>query len=90
MVDATASSIDVTANANSEASAAFADSDAEADVALDLDVGVVIDSGALLDAAVARRLGEDPEASPRWAHLSARFDMATKLEVSFWQMGLNP
>lgn len=46
--------------------------------------------GALLDAAVARRLGDDPEASPRWAHLSARFDMATKLEVSFWQMGLNP
>ena len=52
--------------------------------------GVCHEVGALLDAAVARRLGEDPEASPRWAHLSARFDMATKLEVSFWQMGLNP
>ena len=52
--------------------------------------GVCHEVGALLDAAVARRLGDDPEASPRWAHLSARFDMATKLEVSFWQMGLNP
>lgn len=48
------------------------------------------DVGALIDAAVKRRLGDDPESSPRWAHLCKRFDMATKLEVGFWDMGLKP
>ncbi|MEM6467673.1 MAG: thiaminase II, partial [Pseudomonadota bacterium] len=46
--------------------------------------------GALIDSAVARRLGEDPFASPRWSALQARFAMATKLEVGFWDMGLDP
>ncbi len=48
------------------------------------------DVGALLDGAVARRLGSDPVASPRWETLEARFAMATKLEVGFWDMGLDP
>ncbi len=46
--------------------------------------------GALIDGAVARRLGERPEESPRWAALSDRFATATRLEVGFWQMGLAP
>ncbi|MBT8155174.1 thiaminase II [Epibacterium ulvae] len=44
----------------------------------------------LLDGAVARRLGASPENSPRWAALCARFTVATRLEVGFWDMGLNP
>ncbi|MDC0738439.1 TenA family protein [Cognatishimia sp. SS12] len=48
------------------------------------------DVGTLLDDAMARRLGDDPEASPRWAQLCARFKVATRLEVGFWDMGLRP
>ncbi|SFR19663.1 TenA family protein [Poseidonocella sedimentorum] len=48
------------------------------------------DVGALIDGAVARRLGDDPMSSPRWGALQARFDMATALEVGFWDMGLAP
>lgn len=48
------------------------------------------DVGALIDSAVARRLGDDPQASPRWAALLQRFAMATRLEVGFWDMGLRP
>ena len=48
------------------------------------------DVGGLIDAAVARRLGDDPTASPRWPALQARFAMATQLEVGFWDMGLDP
>ncbi|SFE02659.1 TenA family protein [Roseivivax sediminis] len=44
--------------------------------------------GALIDGAVARRLGPDPQESPRWPRLCARFEMATRLEVDFWGMGL--
>ena len=47
-------------------------------------------AGALIDGAVVRRLGDDPTTSPRWSALQARFDMATRLEVSFWDMGLTP
>ena len=46
--------------------------------------------GALIDAAVARRLGDAPEASPRWPRLCARFATATRLEVGFWGLGLPP
>lgn len=46
------------------------------------------DTGALIDDAVRRRLGEGPEASPRWPLLCARFRTATRLEAAFWQMGL--
>ncbi|WP_299546067.1 thiaminase II [uncultured Tateyamaria sp.] len=48
------------------------------------------DVGALIDGAVSRRLGSDPKASPRWKSLQARFATATKLEVGFWDMGLDP
>lgn len=46
------------------------------------------DVGALIDGAVARRLGPAPEDTPRWSRLCARFEMATRLEVDFWGMGL--
>ncbi len=45
--------------------------------------------GALIDAAVARRLGPAPEDSPRWPRLCARFETATRLEVDFWGMGIS-
>ena len=45
--------------------------------------------GALIDAAVARRLGAASEESPRWPGLCARFETATRLEVDFWSMGLS-
>ena len=48
------------------------------------------DVGALIDRAVARRLGADPQTSPRWAALCARFIKATRLEAGFWDMGLDP
>ena len=48
------------------------------------------DVGALIDGAVARRLGPDPETSPRWPRLCHHFQTATRLEVAFWQMGLTP
>lgn len=47
------------------------------------------DVGALIDAALARRIGEDFAASPRWARLCTRFRVATELEIGFWQMGLD-
>ena len=46
--------------------------------------------GALIDTAVARRMGDDPQTSPRWSRLCQRFSMATRLEVGFWNMGLCP
>ncbi|MAC80296.1 MAG: thiaminase II [Rhodobacteraceae bacterium] len=46
--------------------------------------------GALIDGAVDRRMGPDPQASPRWAALCRRFTTATRLEVGFWDMGLMP
>ncbi|MWB78679.1 thiaminase II [Pseudooceanicola sp. 216_PA32_1] len=48
------------------------------------------DVGALIDGAVALRLGETPEATPRWGALCRRFATATRLEVGFWDMGLTP
>lgn len=44
--------------------------------------------GALIDGALARRLGPDWPALPRAAELSARFATATRLEVGFWEMAL--
>lgn len=44
--------------------------------------------GVLIDAAVARRLGPDPQTSPRWQALQTRFTTATRLEIGFWEMGL--
>ena len=46
------------------------------------------DVGSLIDTAIARRLGDRPQNSPRWPHLCQRFTTATRLEVGFWDMGL--
>lgn len=46
--------------------------------------------GQMIDGAIARRLGDDPTNTPRWAQLQQRFTTATRLEVGFWDMGLNP
>jgi thiaminase/transcriptional activator TenA len=43
--------------------------------------------GALLDAAMIRRLGPRAQDAPRWSQLSHRFATATRLEVGFWDMG---
>lgn len=47
------------------------------------------DVGGMIDAALARRIGDDFAASPRWARLCERFRVATDLEIAFWQMGLD-
>jgi len=44
--------------------------------------------GKLIDGAVRRRLGDNPEENSRWATLCARFKEATKLEIAFWDMSL--
>lgn len=44
--------------------------------------------GALIDGAVRRRLGDSPEEDSRWATLCAKFEAATRLEIAFWDMGL--
>ena len=48
------------------------------------------DVGALVDSAVARRLGPDWQTLPRATTLQSRFDTATRLEVGFWDMALSP
>ena len=48
------------------------------------------DVGALIDGALAHRLGPDWPDLPRAASLSTRFATATRLEVGFWDMGLSP
>lgn len=44
----------------------------------------------LLDNAVINRLGVGFETLPLWDNVKEQFDIATRLEVSFWEMGLNP
>jgi thiaminase/transcriptional activator TenA len=44
--------------------------------------------GDLIDNAIGRGLGDEPDVSPRWAALCHRFTTATRLEVDFWEMGL--
>ncbi|PWE32807.1 thiaminase II [Maritimibacter sp. 55A14] len=51
---------------------------------------VCAEAGALLDGALARRLGPRFDELPRWTTLCRRFTEATRLEVGFWQMGLAP
>ena len=46
------------------------------------------DVGALIDGAMARRVGD--ASSPRWDALCQTFTTATRLEVGFWDMGLRP
>ena len=47
------------------------------------------ETGALIDAALERRIGAPFAASPRWTRLTHRFVTATRLEQGFWQMGLS-
>ncbi|MGY6536285.1 MAG: TenA family protein [Pararhodobacter sp.] len=47
------------------------------------------DVGALIDRALVHRLGPDWPALPRAGSLASRFATATRLEVGFWQMGLD-
>ena len=51
---------------------------------------VCAEVGALIDQAVADRLGPNPAKSPSWVGLCQHFDMATRLEVGFWDMGMRP
>jgi thiaminase (transcriptional activator TenA) len=46
------------------------------------------DVGALIDRALARRLGAGWAETPRAARLSRRFREATRLEAAFWDVGL--
>ena len=50
---------------------------------------VCVDVGKLIDESVNSRLGENPTQNPRWHRLTSRFLTATRLEVGFWQMGLD-
>ncbi len=45
-------------------------------------------AAAQLDRVAAKRLGDAPAASPRWPALAKTFRTATRLEVGFWDMGL--
>ncbi|HDR29272.1 TenA family protein [Rhodovulum sp.] len=51
--------------------------------------GLCRNVGALIDGALVHRLGPDWTGLPRARHLAARFATATRLEVGFWQMGLD-
>ena len=52
--------------------------------------GVCTSVGELLDNALQRRLGDNFVDSPRFKQLTERFETATRLEVGFWDMGLQP
>jgi len=45
------------------------------------------ETGALIDRAVAERLGPAPETLPCWQGKAARFATATRLEAAFWAVG---
>jgi thiaminase/transcriptional activator TenA len=47
------------------------------------------DVGALIDGALVDRLGTDWASLPRAEALARRFAVATRLEIAFWQMGLD-
>jgi len=47
------------------------------------------EAAAHLDAAAERRLGGNFEQSPRFEELARTFEAATRLEVGFWEMGLD-
>jgi thiaminase/transcriptional activator TenA len=44
--------------------------------------------GGLIESSVRARLGNDPESTGRWKVLCRRFQIATRLEIGFWNMGL--
>jgi thiaminase/transcriptional activator TenA len=43
-----------------------------------------------LDRVARQRIGNDPANSGRWESLCTTFRSATRLEIGFWDMGLNP
>ena len=43
-----------------------------------------------LERVAARRIGDDVMGSGRWPALAETFKIATRLEIGFWDMGLNP
>lgn len=49
---------------------------------------VCINAGQLLDKAVISRFGRNYAELPIWNKLKSQFDIATRLEVDFWGMGL--
>lgn len=51
--------------------------------------GLCREVGALIDAALDRRIGPDHPSAARWPRLTQRFRTATRLEAAFWQMGLS-
>lgn len=51
---------------------------------------VCLNAGQLLDRAVISRFGENYTELPIWGKLKSQFDIATRLEVDFWGMGLRP
>lgn len=51
--------------------------------------GVVAAAGGQLERVAARRLGAAAQDSPRWPMLVETFRAATRLEIDFWQMGLD-
>ncbi len=44
--------------------------------------------GELIEQVTLAKLGEDPQASPRWSSLCQRFNTAVQLEADFWSMGI--
>lgn len=46
------------------------------------------DAGKLLDRAVIRRFGDQFQTLPLWFKFQQQFDVATRLEVGFWDMGM--
>ena len=52
--------------------------------------GVAQAASEQLERVARRRIGEDVMGSGRWLSLAETFKVATRLEVGFWDMGLNP
>lgn len=52
-------------------------------------VQVVRTALAQIERVAMARLGDEPWTTPRWTSLSAIFEAAARLEIDFWQMGLD-
>jgi len=50
---------------------------------------VCTNTAKMIDNAIKYRLGDDAQNLPIWSRLQERFTMATKLEIDFWQIGLD-
>lgn len=49
---------------------------------------VCLNLGKMIDRAIERRIGENPQQSKRWPNLQKRYSKASALEAEFWAMGL--